>query len=888
MQKHLLFLVFTLISLSFHLLGSPISKIKADHINDGFIINKGQLKNEKGEAADKIFLQYKNNKNIEVYLDAKGLSYLFLNSKEKETEKGFETSMIQVHLEGATISKENIVTEYPSEFYFNYYYPHCPEGITNIRLFQKVTIKNIYPNIDWVLYNATDQGMKYDFVIHKGGNPDNIHLVYKSSRETSLDKSGNIISITELGELKENTPYAYQKEFSNNVQCHYQVKKVKDHEYNINFNLSNWDRSQDLIIDPELTWSTYFGGPSYEGYRDIVLDEFGFLYIIGYSWTGFTPTEEIEGGYFDRFFNGGNGDGMITKFDPFGNLLWSTYIGGAENDEAHTVDVTSSGSIYVTGFSESLNFPVMNIGGAFNQNFTGTHDCFLTQFNRDGELTWSTAIGGSGADGTFHINLGASNLGQATTVDQEDNLYLAFFTTSNDIPLVDRGGTSYQQDSIAGNRDVFIAKFNANNEQVWGTHFGGNGDDAVYDMQLNDAGDLYLCGRTTSEDFPIMPYENSYLKGTIGDTSNFIINSFISMFDKEGELKWSTYFGDDSGYTYATNLAIDSRDKLYLTGEISTIASLEIKELVGAYNKPERIDSVYNSLFIARHDHNNGIEWSTYFGGTFNESFMDILVDSINNLYTIGTTNSRDFELVDPGAGFFDSDWSSLEGFISKFKPSGELCWSTYFGGNGWDWLTSSTIDNEFFYITGEVTSDSFHITGELGYMQPSFAGLEDMFVSKFKIYDEYYDTTEICDQDSILLNGQYEKESGNYITGSRTTCNIDSLIYMHLIVNPFLPEYDCFWDQNAIFVPNAFSPTGENVTYNLLTDIEIPPYYDLTFQIFNRMGQLIFSTNDKNISWDGNYRKKKAAAGVYQYILTLSSGDQVLQQGRGNITLLR
>src|SRR6185436_4377070 len=108
------------------------------------------------------------------------LTYVFVKSEEK-FEKGpsqqenenaetfsIKKAWVNLHLRGATIKKENIIKEQESSEHFNYFYPSCPEGINDVRGYQKLTFKNIYPAIDWVLYSSNKAGIKYDFVLHPG------------------------------------------------------------------------------------------------------------------------------------------------------------------------------------------------------------------------------------------------------------------------------------------------------------------------------------------------------------------------------------------------------------------------------------------------------------------------------------------------------------------------------------------------------------------------------------------------------------------------------------------------------------------------------------------------------------------------------------------------
>src|SRR6185436_13224026 len=142
---------------------------------------------------------------------------------------------------------------------FNYFYPNCPEGIYNVRGFQKITIKEIYPGIDWVLYGSDKTEMKYDFIVHSGADPGQIKLVYESSKQLQLDKQGNIQIETPLGTLTEHSPVSYLKETRTPVASNFTASVVDKNNVAVSINVLHPSNST-LIIDPQQVWGTFFSG----------------------------------------------------------------------------------------------------------------------------------------------------------------------------------------------------------------------------------------------------------------------------------------------------------------------------------------------------------------------------------------------------------------------------------------------------------------------------------------------------------------------------------------------------------------------------------------------------------------------------------------------------
>lgn len=249
-----------------------------------------------------------------------------------------------------------------------------------------------------------------------------------------------------------------------------------------------------------LKYSTYLGGSLADYGTGIALDSTGNVYVSGYTYSSDFPTQNAL-----QSSLGGGSDIFITKFRPGSSaLLFSTYLGGSSIDRAFAMIVDASGNIYLTGDTQSANFPVTNT--AYQATLLGTANAFVTKVAPGGSLlVFSTLFGGSGTD-------------QATAMalDSAGNIYITGFTQSGNFPRLD----SFQNVlglSGAGNcgstnlvnvptnyvcADAFVAKFGPSGIPVYSSFLGGSGTDSGQGITVDSSGAAYVAGGTTSPNFP--------------------------------------------------------------------------------------------------------------------------------------------------------------------------------------------------------------------------------------------------------------------------------------------------------------------------------------------------------------------------------------------------
>jgi hypothetical protein len=292
-----------------------------------------------------------------------------------------------------------------------------------------------------------------------------------------------------------------------------------------------------------LVYSTYLGGSSYDFGSAIAVDSAGDAYVTGYTYSTNFPTMnplQPQNG-------GGTVDAFVTKINAGGSaLVYSTYLGGSGEDQGSGVAVDSSGNAYVTGNTDSNNFPTMN---PLQKANGGDTDAFVAKIQPSGSaLVYSTYLGGQGVD-----------QGSGIAVDSSGNAYVTGFTSSTDFPTMNP-----LQPQNANIIDAFVTEINTGGSAlVYSTYLGGKRDDLGYAIAVDSLGNAYVTGLTSSVDFPTMnPLQPAYGGGSE--------DAFVTEISAGGSaLIYSTYLGgsgDDVGY----GIAVDSSGNAYVTGFTSS------------------------------------------------------------------------------------------------------------------------------------------------------------------------------------------------------------------------------------------------------------------------------------------------------------------------------
>lgn len=314
--------------------------------------------------------------------------------------------------------------------------------------------------------------------------------------------------------------------------------------YQQDFNGSNEAIVAKLTPDGQSTiFSTYFGGNGTETIHSVRVDSSDNIIISGSTTSADFPTTENA----FQNANGGKEDAFISKISSDGqDLLYSTYLGGNQTDEAYGVGVDDDGSFAITGMTRSNDFPAfMAFQDAFQGGFS---DGFAAKFASDGSMVFSTFLGGSYLDHARDIEIDASGAISAVGL-----------TFSHNFPVTE----SVVQDTYGGNADVFISKLNSEGQLLGSTFLGDyGGREEGYDLEILSTGDIAISGFTASHYFPT---ENGYQRTLRGDT-----DAFLSVLSADySELLLSTYYGGD-GAEDGHSLAVNDQDNLIIYGTTSS------------------------------------------------------------------------------------------------------------------------------------------------------------------------------------------------------------------------------------------------------------------------------------------------------------------------------
>ncbi|MFC2156010.1 SBBP repeat-containing protein, partial [Acidobacteriota bacterium] len=329
---------------------------------------------------------------------------------------------------------------------------------SNVPTSRGVMYKNIYDNIDLKVY-GNDSRIEYDWIVKPGADPGNIRFAYQNVKGTRIDNDGNLIVETLSGELLHKKPGCYQEidYMQNRVEIKGEFAKTGKNVYG--FRVAEYDENYALVIDPlVLVYSTYLGGRNDDFILDMAVDGHGHVYLTGYTGSKDFPTGTPYQGRFKGYY-----DVFVTKLSKEGDsLIYSTYLGGSDEEYGRGIAVDGSGCVYVTGDTSSTDFPTKNpFQGEFSWNSWG-RDAFVVKLSPQGTaFRYSTYLGGDKSDG-----------GNAIAVDSSGSAYVTGHTYSENFPvkfpLQRKSGTGYY------GRDAFVTKFRPDGSRLlYSTYLGG-------------------------------------------------------------------------------------------------------------------------------------------------------------------------------------------------------------------------------------------------------------------------------------------------------------------------------------------------------------------------------------------------------------------------------
>ena len=437
-------------------------------------------------------------------------------------------------------SSPELVPDKALDTYNNYYIGNDKtKWASGCKLYQAVVYKNMYPNIDVRYYTYNNQ-LKYDIIVHPGGDVSKIAMQFAGTDGLSV-KKGNLIVATSLGNMTELAPVSYQSSATSKATVNVAYSIIGN---TVRFKSSAYDKQSTLIIDPQIIFCSLSGSTADNWGYTATYDAQGNFYAGGIAFAdGVFPT--TLGAYSRNFNGGGTGsegtsaiDVGIIKFDKNGRtLLFGTYLGGDGDEQPHSLVVDADGNLLIGGRTSSKNFPATSDkygpeGGA------GDIDIFLTKLSSTGGMVASRRIGGSQNDGvniapkykeegirSIRRNYGDDARSEVLT-DADRNVYLASVTQSADYPTSSNAFQKTIGNPVsAAPQDGVIIKASPDLSTILlSSYVGGSGNDAAFVLALSPAdNNIYLAGATASNDMPgITNSSPAYRTYNGGDCDGFV------------------------------------------------------------------------------------------------------------------------------------------------------------------------------------------------------------------------------------------------------------------------------------------------------------------------------------------------------------------------------
>jgi hypothetical protein len=400
--------------------------------------------------------------------------------------------------------------------------------------------------------------------------------------------------------------------------------------------------------------------------------------------------------------------------DPI--LVFSTFMGGNNNETGAAIGIDTSANVLVAGTTDSSDFPVTN---AFQSTKGSTQDGFVVKLDSTGSnLVYATYFGGNNQD---FVN--------ALAVDGAGNVYLAGQTSSPNLPT----SVGTFQATLKGGTNAFVVVLGpAGTNIVYATYLGGDAADAARGIAVDAAGNAFVTGLTSSENFPRTV--DAFKRSLQGGTDAFVTELGVG----GSNLVYSSYLGG-SGDDAANAIAIDTIGNAYITGLTQSTNFPTRNQFQNKLDQGAVFGSGQDAFVTEFQSDGANLIYSTFLGGGDVDTGYGIAVDSTGAAYVTGFTRSTNFpKSSKPFQGSLDRGNSSIpmgDAFVTKLSPGGaSLTYSTYLGGGNADAGFAIAVDADGdACVTGGTLSGGFPILNPVQTSCRSCSdGLRDAFVSKF------------------------------------------------------------------------------------------------------------------------------------------------------------
>lgn len=705
-----------------------------------FVENIGRIKYPDGTIAkDILFIMQEGNLRIDIKSDA--ICYNFFDRKEIENStstmnllpmKGRQYSQSttrQYIIEMKLIGANNDASILPLEeqpYYENVYTSSLSEK-RKARSYSAILIKNIYKGIDWKIYTI-DGKVKYDFIVQPNADINRLKMKYIGADKIQILDNGSLSISCPLGVLTEASPYTYDLNSKAKISSQFQLDNGV-----VSFLVDK--PSDSFVIDPEISWCTYYGGTKTETMSKVINGPNGYMYLVG-------STESSSGiaspGSHSPEYKGGTMDGILVCMDTSGQRIWATYFGGNGTDGLSGIAADKNGFLYVTGATNSTSGIATD--SAFQTQYGGGQsDIVLAKFSNDGQLLWSTYYGGNSVDGTWPSI--QDFVIAYITVSEDNSIYVSSITSSQkNIATVDA-----HQEILGGDIDVCLIKFDTSGHRIWGTYYGGS--NLEYPTQPQTEKEfVYFGGGTESTSRIATNGSHQVSKGNGND-------GFLAKMTSSGQRVWGTYFGQN-GYDEMNNLITDNIGSIYCIGTTSS----NVQIATTGTDQPS-IGGQFDG-FLVKFDKSGKRLWGTYIGGFNNEYFFGLKLDKNGNILVAGMADGSSDQLCTQDAFQPKYGGGTFDAIVAIYNTDGQKLFASYFGNKGNDraFIILQDDDSSIF-LAGETSSVNLSI-GNV-FQTEYGGGVTDMFLMKF----QYPDKLELYKNPQINEIGIYPNPVSEYIS---------------------------------------------------------------------------------------------------------------------------
>lgn len=490
---------------------------------------------------------------------------------------------------------------------------------TNLPAYAAVTYRQLYPGID-VRYEGTEGLLKSTFTVAPGADPAQIRWHYSSATAVAVDSSSGDLRVTlpDQSQLVERAPVAWQE--SGGERLAVPVAYETGADGSIGFALGRYDSAAPLIIDPTIVYETNVDLGEFDKGEDIVVDAAGNAYVLG--------------GLYEL-----SNDVFVAKLSPDGALLYVTYLRGSCGDFGGGIALDGAGDVYIAGGTDSADFPILNARQATKNS--APRDAFIAKLaGADGTLQFSTYFGG-----------GRSDIIQDVTLNDAGEIFVVGYTESTDFPTVNpiQGGLNLNQCFC---EDTFVTRLSGDAMTVlYSTYLGGSFEDYGQSIALDGNENIYVTGRTQSDDYPT---EAALQPNRAGQNQDEDL--FVSKIAADGSrLVYSTYLGGTESDS-VRRIAVDDVGNAFVAGstqsvDFPTTACAFQEDYVGGvldcgtpgFGGPVNCTDIFVTKFTPDGRH---LAYSTYVGGGLDDNARGIAINNSGEAFVVGYTNSADF----PGA----------------------------------------------------------------------------------------------------------------------------------------------------------------------------------------------------------------------------------------------